>query len=308
VRTVLIANPRAGRGRGSATAEEIAARLGAVSESVDVLFTRGPGDAEALARDAIRCGAQRIVAIGGDGTLGECANGLLHGGARTSDVELGLIPLGTGRDFVRSLWPRTDIDFAIDRVVHGALQRIDVARLQASGHDGTPLTRHFINAMSLGLGGVVAAQVERSNFLKRVLGARVFAASTLRALMGRHSWPISIAADGEKPAGREICLGVFSNGRFFGGAMEIAPGARLDDAKLDMIIADRMSAIAIVRLLLSVYSGHHLRHPKLSVRQVSRASIDCKPGDVVLIEIDGEPVGRLPASVEVLPGAVLMRA
>jgi YegS/Rv2252/BmrU family lipid kinase len=275
---------------------------------MDVQLTTGPGDATRLAGEAVRGGIERVIVMGGDGTLSECANGFFVDGANVgAGVELGMIPVGTGRDFVRALWTRTDVEYAIDRVLTGTLCTVDVGQLTALGDDGVARARMFMNAASVGLGGLVAARVERSPMLKRVLGPGVFAAATLLELPRHRATMMRISADGQPGDERPIALIVIANGRFFGGGMQIAPGARVDDGQFDVITAHAMAPHELAGLLLSVYSGSHLAHPKVTHSRVSRLTVTATSSQA-WIEADGEPMGRLPASFSLVPGAILMRA
>ncbi|MGQ0767161.1 MAG: diacylglycerol/lipid kinase family protein [Gemmatimonadota bacterium] len=309
MKTVLILNRHAGVGLGqnSDLLEHVTATIRRRSASFDVAETRGRGDASRITSEAVVSGVERIVAVGGDGTLSQCVNGYLGAGA-SGAAELGLIPVGTGRDFVRSLWPdgRHGVGEALERVLGGVLRRVDAARLLC-GDGGRPTW--FINAASIGLGGRVADRVERRSWvgLKRVIGRHVFALATARELADRPNWTVQVAAGVESPVSTEVSLVVVANGRFFGGAMEVAPDARVDDGMLDVVIARAMPAHQLMGLLLAVYRGRHLRHPMLSIQRTSSVTISMERGVAAPLEADGEPAGRLPVAIEVVPGAVPMR-
>lgn len=309
MKTVLILNRFAGAR--SATGDDLLQHVISTttrrSASIEVAETRGRGDAARITREAVASGAERILAVGGDGTLSQCVNGYLEAGA--GPAELGLIPVGTGRDFVRSLWRdgRHGVNEALDRVLGGVLHRVDAARL-SRGSGESP--SWFINAASIGLGGRVADRVEQRSWagLKRVIGRRVFALATLRELADRPNWTVQVeAGDGGAPITTEVSLVVVANGRFFGGAMEVAPDARVDDGMLDVVTARAMPSHQLVGLLLAVYRGRHLRHPLLSVQRTNRVRLTMPSGVPAPLEADGEPAGRLPVTIEVVPAAVRMR-
>lgn len=303
-RVLVIVNPRS---RGGATARRwpaIEAKLRAALGPIEVEATRGPRDAERIAREGVRAGVELVVVAGGDGTLSETVAGLL--GAGLGDyAELAPLPLGTGGDFVRGLGLPTEVDAAIARIAAGKARRIDAGRIAYHDRRGAPATTHFLNIASAGVSGLVTALV---NDAPKALGGRVsFLIGTLRALARWRAAPLRLHVDGECVHEGPADLVAVANGSYFGGGMRVAPDARADDGAFDVVWIRGAPRTKLVRNLPLLYSGRHVALPEVSVRRGTRVEIEpLAPEREIPIEVDGEPIGRLPARFELLPGALAL--
>lgn len=305
MRVLVIVNPRS---RGGATARRwpaVEAHLRAALGPVEVETTRGPRDAERIAREGVRAGAELLVVAGGDGTLSETVAGLLGAGPGAS-AELAPLPLGTGGDFVRGLGLATDLDAAIARIAAGKARRIDAGRIAYVDRAGRPATTHFLNIASAGVSGLVTELVNRA---PKQLGGRVsFLIGTLRALARWRSAPMRLRIDGEPVHEGPLDLVAVANGSCFGGGMRVAPDARADDGLFDVVWIRGSSRARLVRKLPLLYEGRHVGLAEVSVRRGTRVELEpLAPDAEVCIEVDGEPLGRLPARFELLPGALALR-
>lgn len=299
MRTLVIANPVSRSGatrRGLRKLEPLLReRLG----EVEVAWTAGPRDARRLAREGVRAGASRVVVAGGDGTVSEVVTGIVGAGLERY-VELALLPFGTGGDLARVLGVPRDLSRALDRIAEGKVTRVDVGRARYCGHDGVEVTSYFLNVASVGMGGLATAIVERS---PKWLGGRIaFLLGTLRAIIAFRSQSVEIRLDGECLHDGPLSLAAAANGRFFGGGMRIAPRARPDDGVLDAVIVPGFPKLRLIRELPRLYRGTHLEVPGVLYRRGHR--LEATSSGEVLIELDGEPLGRLPASFELISGAL----
>ena len=266
----------------------------------DLEWTRGPRDAERIAREAARDGAARIVVAGGDGTVSEVASGLLQAGLGDA-VDLALLPLGTGADLPRGVGVPQGLGPALQAIARGRRRRIDAGRIHYLAADGRPCTACFVNVASFGLGGLVAERVNRGS--KRLGGRLAFLLGTLRALMRFTPEPVRISLDGEAIFQGPLTLGAAANGTTFGGGMLVAPGAQPDDGLLDVVIVRGTDRTTLLRRLPRVYRGTHLALPEVRAYR-GRCLEATSSGAQVWIEVDGESLGTLPVRVEVLPGAL----
>src|SRR5215211_2761677 len=149
-KTLVILNPRAGRGAAGRRRGDLELAFQQAGVPFELVTTHAPGSATELAAQGAERGYDPIVAIGGDGTINEVANGIKRAEARLGRrARLGIIPLGTGSDFIKSLdgIAANDIAGGIRRIVAGRVRRIDLGRVQIVGGD----TRLFINAVGMGL-------------------------------------------------------------------------------------------------------------------------------------------------------------
>jgi YegS/Rv2252/BmrU family lipid kinase len=251
-----------------------------------------------LSSAGLREGYEMIVAVGGDGTLNEVAQGFFEGAAPLArEAVLGVVAVGTGSDFGRTL-NQTDLESACARLAGRCTRRIDIGLVRFSGHDGGLTTRIFINVVSFGVSGLVARFVDPR--FKALSGRAAFTLATLRAMATHRDQTVTLQFDDAPERSLSITNCAFGNGRFFGAGMQVAPEARLDDGQLDVTIWSGFSLMDFVRKRRTLYDGSHVREPGVEVLRIRRARAT---GDSnVLLEIDGESAGTLPVQIEVLPG------
>jgi YegS/Rv2252/BmrU family lipid kinase len=295
----VIANPASAAGRTLQALPRLEPVLAAAIGPFERVWTKGPRDAERLAREAVRAGVDRLVVAGGDGTAAEVVSGLL-GAALGSYAEIAFLPLGTGADFHRTLdIPRRPED-AIAALASGKGRRIDVGCAHYVGEDGAERTSHFLNVASAGLSGVVTRHVRGS----KALGARLaFLLGTLVGLAAFRPSAMRLRVDGAPVFEGDAALAAVANGRYFGGGMHVAPEARPDDGLLDLVVVPALPKHVLVTKLPTLYRGTHLAVPGVALHRGRRVELE-PIGEPALGEIDGEPVARLPMTVEVRPGAL----
>ena len=298
--TLVVVNPRSRNGSTARRWEAAAKRVRAALGELSVEYTRGPRDAERIAREGAVRGAERIVVAGGDGTTSEVVTGLLAADLGEK-VELGLLPLGTGGDLARTLGIPTSLDRAIETLARGKTRRADAGRLRYRDRSGRDAEAFFLNVASLGISGLVDELVNRTS---KTLGGRLsFLLGTLQAVVRYRNVAVSIDVDGQLLYSGRIVLAAVANGRFFGGGMQIAPEARIDDGALDLVVVKDLTRRELFRQLPSIYTGRHLSHPQVLCARGSRISIEAEPGSARL-DVDGEALGSAPATLEILPGAI----
>lgn len=302
-RTVLIVNPQSQGGRLGKRWREIADTIGRAfpfEESV----TKGPGDATRLTREALRGGAERVVAIGGDGTINEVVNGFFDdkGAAIAPAASFAVIPFGTGGDFRRSVHMPVELADAAKVIAANHRRKIDVGRLEFTASGGGRALRMFANIASFGVSGVVDRLVNESG---KKLGRLSFALATARATWSYKNQRVQLVFDGGERLEATINTVAVANGRYFGGAMMVAPNAELDDGLFDVIAMGDFGFGDLLKSGRRLYKGTHLTMDKVSARRarvVEAEPID--PGAVIELDVDGENPGRLPARFELLPSAL----
>jgi YegS/Rv2252/BmrU family lipid kinase len=263
-------------------------------------MTQRQGDGERLAREAAEQGATRLVVAGGDGTVSEALSGLRQS-ERGAEVELVLLPLGTGRDFARSLGLGTDLGAAVARLDTGWKRKIDAGRVRCRTASGGERLRSFMNVASIGLSASAARWLEEWG-QKHRRGPLSYVLSGVKALARYPMPPVRIKVDGVVVHSGRLGLAAVCNGQYFAGGMHVAPEAIIDDGLFDVVIVRGMSMIAALGHLPKLMAGRHIGDPRVSLHR--GVSVEAESDEEVWLEADGEPVGTLPARIELLPGAV----
>lgn len=259
-------------------------------------MTSRPGDAERVAGTAARGGHDRVIAIGGDGTVQEVINGLIDGGTPPS---LGVVPLGSGNDLARSLGLPRDEAEAWRLAVGNHTVALDAAR--ARNGEGTE--RWFASAGGIGFDAqVAAAMVSRGRWQLGRLGYLMTTLAELRRFSNRR---VELRIDG-RPTTHDALLVAIANGAFYGGGMRIAPSARPDDGILDVCVVGDISRLTAIRQLPNLYRGTHVDHPQVSMHAGRAIEVDGDRG--TRIHLDGEPFGSLPLRVSIVPAALEVAA
>jgi YegS/Rv2252/BmrU family lipid kinase len=302
-RSLVIVNPASAAGATGRRWDRIAKLLRSSLGDFEHVVTQKPDEATTLSRAALREGFEMIVSVGGDGTLNEVVGGFFDGASPVApQAVLGVVALGTGSDFGRTI-AQTDLETACASLGGRKTRTIDVGLARFTGHDGVPKTRIFINVASFGCSGLVAHLV--NSRLKAASGRLAFTLATLRALAVYRDQTVTIEFDAMEPRSLAITNCAFGNGRFFGAGMQVAPAARLDDGEFDVTIWSGFGLMDFIRKRHTLYNGTHVREPGTEVLRTRRAIATSEAK--VLLELDGESVGRLPAQMQVLPGALKLK-
>ncbi len=313
---LIIVNPSSA---GGATGEHwagIASDIRAHFGAFECAFTRAAGDARNIARRETNDGRAFIIACGGDGTINEVANGILEvereADART---ELGILPAGTGGDFRRTLGMPTSTQQAARALREGVTRTIDAGRVTFTGDDGVQSSRYFLGVSSAGMAGNVLERVKGNSLAwlpassSRWLGGSLsFAAAALGAVMSYEKPALIMQVDGGEERRVKVTNFCVANARYFGGGMKIAPGALLDDGWLDLVIVGDIERTRAVMNIHKLYAGTHYDLDEVQHARIRRVHLRPLSNDeLVRIEADGEIVGRLPATFEIVPRALRVR-
>jgi YegS/Rv2252/BmrU family lipid kinase len=294
VKSALVANPAAGGGKVGRRLAEVVRRLEAKCGAIELRETTGPGEATALATGLAESGFERVFSLGGDGTHGEVAEGLVGRG-----LVLAPLPGGTGSDWCRLLAWGGDLDRALELAPDAVARPCDAGRVHFQRDDGQPGAKVFLNVASLGIGGEVDRRLQRTR-----LGGRFdYLRATISSLIRYEAPKIRVFVDG-KDEGEWTVFAVFvANGQFVGGGMWVAPHARPDDGRLEVVAMLPRPVLVSLRKARDIYSGRHLDDPATRVWAGREVRVELV-GGVGLLDIDGESPGRIPAKFEILPAAL----
>jgi YegS/Rv2252/BmrU family lipid kinase len=310
---LLVVNPTSG---GGATGRAFAAMKDTIERAlgpVDVAMTTHAGHGIDLAREGAVAGAPLVVAVGGDGTLHEVVNGLMQAkagayGTKADATQLGLIAQGTGGDFRKTLGLEHRLDKYLDALKSGRTRPLDVGKFTGGGKTG----HYFVNILSVGMGGLVDRYVADAS---RMLGgtAAYFGAS-LKALINARLGNVkaTVTNDGhtETHQLRSFMIAI-CNGRYFGSGMKVAPMADVADGVLDLVALGSTSKLGFAMTSRGIYTGAHIGQPGTVHLRGQKIVLDLANEDarsVFLLDVDGEPMGSLPLTVEIVPNALTLRA
>ena len=296
--SVVIVNPSSASGSTGEAWPQIASDLRSQFGSFRPVFTKKRGDAAALASEAARKGEKFIIACGGDGTVSEVANGILSSG---KDVELGILPSGTGGDFRRTLEIPSQSRAAARVLRNGRTVKIDVGRVSFIDHDGNEAMRYLVGVASCGMSTKVIERVKAEKIS--------FVASLVQTAMRNAPTRLVVQLDDSQDNHLVVLNFCVANARYFGGGMKIAPDAKLTDGKFDVVGVGDLSALKIFTSAPRVYTGSHLSMPEVSHALARKITV--RPHDraaEVALELDGELPGRLPATFQIVPKALRVRA
>ena len=309
---LVIINPESAGGATRDAWPKIASELAMHFGVFTPEFTKYAGQGIELAAQAARKGTRLIIACGGDGTISEVANGILSVG---NEAELGILPSGTGGDFRKTIGiPARSSDAA--RILRdGQTRLIDVGRVTFTRSDGEHESRYFLGVASFGLSADVVARVKEGgpDWLptkgpKWLTGRVSFAVAMLQTALTTSATRVVVQLDDDPARHMTVANLCIANARYFGGGMKIAPNAKLADGKFDVISIGDLGAARILANAPRLYLGAHL-----SMAQVGHAlatKLVARPVDKterIEIEVDGEILGHLPATFQILPKALRVR-
>ncbi len=303
-RTFLVVNPQSGSGRTGKNFDHIAQTVRAAVGGFEHAFTSKPLDATDITRRALRDGFDVIVAVGGDGTVNEVVNGFFDAERPIRPgAALALIPRGTGGDFRRTFGWTVDLEEAASRLKSDAVRPLDAGLVRFVGPDGKPAVRYFANIASFGASGQVDSVVNKST---KLLGGKLsFTLGSVRALWSYRDQKVRVRFDDRPPEEMPVTTLAVANGQYFGGGMWVAPRARPDDGIFDITIWTGYGLKDFALKGKSIYDGSHVKWP--GTRTLTARKVAAESEEAVLLDIDGEQPGRLPATFEILPAALKLK-
>jgi YegS/Rv2252/BmrU family lipid kinase len=292
---LLIVNPASADGRTGRQWSGNETLLRKLLPPFESWHTTHSGHARELAQKAVGLGFKVIAVHGGDGTFNEVVNGILN--HSLAPTPLAFLPNGTGADLVRTLGISHSLPDAARQACQGAVQQIDIGQVQFMDLEGRPAQRYFVNVTDVGFGGDLVHYVNSHS--KRLGGKLSFLKGLLVTLFRYQNKRVRIALDDQEGFEQKASSIVIANGQYFGGGMWVAPEARLDDGYLNLVVIGDVSKTEVLTNVTRLYRGTIAEHPK--VRTSPARSIELTSEEEVLIDLDGELVGRLPARFEILP-------
>lgn len=291
---LAIVNPAAGGGRCRKLVGPALEKLRNGGVQIEVAETSRIGDGTSIARDAYAKGYRKFIAVGGDGTSYEVVNGLFPEAETGERPSLAFLPLGTGNSFLRDFTDK-GVEYALDALLKGKSHPCDVLRLRHK--DGVI---HYINLLSIGFSADVATLRARRFSGWGELG---YQTSIFICLARFRRRPFPLRVDGAQKLDRRPCLFLtFSNSKFTGGTMMIAPRAEVNDGLIEFVRWGPIGRVGLIRNLPTLYDGTHINHPLAEARAVKRVDFELDaPVDVM---VDGEVLTLHCQTLDVLASAI----
>lgn len=302
MKTVAIVNPTSGYRRALRDWPRLLASLGEAGARVATWWTEGPGQAESLAARARREGFDRVVAVGGDGTLVEVVNGLWWESlGRLPSV--GVVPFGTGCDYVRSFELGESLRDKVMSALGEAELTVSAGLVRLQGFDGRPRQRVFVNVLGLGFDARVIAGFRAQGL--RLPGKAGYFLSGLKEIVRLRHHRINGELDGRAITSEAMLVAV-GLGCYFGGGLMITPGASPQAGQFQVVVGEKLSRLEVLTLLPGIYAGRHLDHPRISASYAGHITIEAEPP--AWVEAEGELEGLTPIDVAIIPGALRVAA
>lgn len=285
-RYLFIVNPVAGHGKSRNILPLINDFLETWGPKHEIKCTREQGEAKEIAENALGDGYTHVIAVGGDGTSSEVANGLFG-----TPIIFGSIPAGSGNDFPKSSSIPLDTKQALQTIIEGYVRLVDVGKLG---------DKYFINGLGIGLDGAVSHRFKK---LKKMRGQLGYLLGAFQEALTFKGVSMGIKIDGWEYEGPVLLTGA-SNGVYQGGKFKLAPQARVDDGMLDFHIIKDMSSLSRLIKIPKVLQGTHSNIPEVDIKQSSRMELTLK--DRVPAHMDGEPFYLEPGKhiIEIRPKAL----
>jgi diacylglycerol kinase (ATP) len=299
-KVLAVVNPKAGQGRAGRKWDNLKTIMTRPDWELDEAFTTAPGDATRITRDAILAGYDVVLAVGGDGTVNEVVNGFFNGeNLIDRDVHLGVVPAGSGGDFVRSL-DEFKLCSGFNRSSSlSDTYCLDVGKVIYTGEDCRQHVRYFINVADVGIGAETVKRVEAG--YKRLGGRLGFFSGTVVTMVLYRNTELEVSIDDYQTKGRYASI-VIAKGRYFGGGMEVAPLAKLSSGVFSVLSIGDLSRLDLIGNFLKVYKGTHLSHPGIDSREAK--SVRVRSEKAIPLETDGEHTNILEATFAVFPSAI----
>jgi YegS/Rv2252/BmrU family lipid kinase len=306
----LVVNPRSAAGATGRQFDHIASAVREQLGDHDHAFTARPLHAAELTRAALRNGHDLVIAVGGDGTINEVVNGFFEEprpGEEAKAVHPGaalfVLPRGTGGDLRRTIGIDGDLRRSAAHL-KGQRRPIDVGRCDYTSFEGKLESRYFVNVADAGVGAEV---VRLANQSSKVLGGQFsFTIASVKALVGWSDVALRASVDGGPFEELRSTTYAIANGRYFGGGMMVAPQARLDDGLFHLTVWSGFGLLDFARYGGRLRDGTHTALKGTRTGTARSVRLEPGAGKVANVELDGELVGRLPATFTVLPGAIAL--
>ncbi len=305
MKTFVIVNPASSGGATRKHWPEMREKLSLALPEFDWAFTENRGHASLLTQKALKAGYNRIIAVGGDGTVNEVINGFFEGDSLLCpEAELGVLDAGTGGDFRKNIGLGDGLDAQISAIKKGHTRPLTLGLAHFNGENGQTQSRYFAVICSFGISGDINHYVNKAPLLKRYGSGAAFTYVALKCLFSYSNLPVSVAVDDGVLYQGPLLLGAACNGPWTGGGMMMAPKAESFSSDLDFVIAGDLNLYERLMVFPRIYNGSHIKRPKVEYKKGNKLVVTPQAGTEVIVDMDGDIVGHLPLEIESRPAAI----
>jgi YegS/Rv2252/BmrU family lipid kinase len=295
LKTLVVVNPNASHGEAGKDFEKsISSLLREEIADYDIHITTGPEDA--LNFVTKNPNYDRIISVGGDGTLNEIVNGMIKG---KSNASVGIVALGSGNDLARTINLKHNYREMVRIAAGENVRKIDLLKVSYVDMNGVKASRYAVNVVGAGFDAAITVRMNKSRF--KTSGKMAYLLSFLMEFFTSKTYPLTFIVDGEETSDSYFFL-TMANGNYFGGGMRIAPKALVDDGYFDVVGVSKMSKLRLLYHFPKIYRGEHLVVDTVSYRTAKNISL--KSDRDVIIQMDGEVVGSLPMEISICEKAL----
>lgn len=297
-KTLVVVNPNSANQKTLKEWQDISLEIKKNIPDFDYVFTHFPHHATILTRQALKDGYEMIVAVGGDGTNNEVINGFFEDEKLINpEAIFATISRGTGCDLIKTLGIPKDYRLSSQALSGAATKKIDLGKMEFIDYEGRRLFRYFINIADFGMGGETVNRVNHTT--KAFGGFASFLWGTLVTSFTFRNKKVRIKIDDKFEKELTIKNVVIANGCYFGGGMCIAPRALMDDGQFEIVIIGDVRNLQGIPFMRKIYRGELIEHPKVFYLQGQY--VEAESEEKVLLDIDGEQPGTLPAKFQIIP-------
>lgn len=290
----FVVNKISGNGKGLKVWKKVEKLLQEKQVNYQVRFTERPKHAVEIVKEFSSKACNAVVAVGGDGTIHDVANGLIH-----SNIPLGIIPAGSGNDLARALDIPMDYKRALERILRGKKRKMDVGKI---GEE------YCMTVTGIGFDGKVAEinnTAKYKDLLNLVrLGDLSYGLSVLHALFQYRPVRIQLKIDGEVQSFSNVWFIAIANTPNYGGGIKICPDACYDDGLFDICIVHSITKWELLRTFPKAYKGKHVSHPSVTMIKGKQVEIIAEPP--IIVQSDGEILTKTPVNVTIQKEALLI--
>ncbi len=298
---LAIVNPHSSNGNTGREWHKLERCIKEADIEFDIEFTKYPLHATELARNALMSGYEIIVSVGGDGTINEVINGFFHEDKPINkNASLAVLSKGTGCDFVRTIGMDKSVQGLINALKNNNSICCDVGKCTFVKYSKEETTRYFLNVSDVGIGGETTYRVNKNS--KALKGFLSFLIGTITTIAVYKNKNLKVIIDDKLIVDEKINSVIIANGRYFGGGMEVAPTAVIDDGLFDIIVLGDFTKPELIMNFPRIYKGTHMSHPKVKGYRGKSVVIESK--DIALVELDGEQPGTLNAEYHIIPNSI----
>jgi len=296
----VILNPVAGNGRAAKQWTSIHRLLQEAGIEFDHTTSTARGDATNIARDIIKQGGRHIIGIGGDGTNNEILNGIMQSSVPTSSITYGVIPVGTGNDWIRTHQIPKNARKAIQLIKAGKTRLQDVGLVTYTS-EGQQKERYFMNVAGMCYDAIcVKASEDRGIFASNKILYLYLLFSCLRGFVAPRG---RVFFDGKTDEDNYYLINV-GVCRYSGGGMQLVPHSIPDDGQFALTLARNLSKSEVIRATPLLYNGNAGKHPKVDLYYAKSIRVEAPTSEPILLEVDGEFLGGTPVEFTLLEKAL----